>query len=238
MARGRGTASTHHSVMSWLLLSTAVLCFWNVWTSPTAAEEAASRAKYYQQKTTTTSKSLAALQVSDGSQQHLLQLQNLQGHPVVRLPPLPFGSSNSVDTHAFTFGFARPVKQEQQEQSHHGENYISHSSNQSKVSREETAKIGRKLSKQNPTSQTTQTNKKPSSIWSSPLMMVVFFVTGSLFSGGILAKWALDRFYKWEEKEREDLLAFDIAYTTTVSEIGYGSFVSDWTGGDLDKFDV
>lgn len=107
--------------------------------------------------------------------------------------------------------------------------------------KETTTSIGRssrKLSKQNPTNQMTETNnnKSPSTFWSSTLM-VVFLITGSVVSGGILAKKSLDRFYKWEEKEQEDLLAFDIAYTTTVSEIGYGSFVSDWTG-DLDKFDV
>jgi hypothetical protein len=222
--------------MNWLLLLTTVLCFWNVWTSPTAAEEAASTRAKYQQKTTTNNS--LVLQVLDGSQQHLLQLENIQGHPVVRLPPLPLGSSNSVDEFASTFGYTRVKLEQQQEQSQHDEDSTSHSSNPLKMSRDEIVNIGRKLSKQNPTYETTESSKSSSSIWSSPLMMVVFLITGSVVSGGILlAKWALDRFFKWEENEREDSLAFDIAYTTTVSEIGYGSFVSNWTG-DLDKFDV
>lgn len=227
---------THHSFMNWLLLLTAILCFWNIWTSPTAAEEASARAKYQQKTTTTASASkLLVLPVSDGSQQHLLQLQNIQGHPVVRLPPLPFGSPNSVAEIASMSGLT--PKRELQEQFH--SDSTSHSLEQSEMSRKETASIGRSsrnLSKQYPTNQTTETNNKSSSIWRSTLM-VVFLITSSVVSGGILAKRSLDRLYKWEEKEREDLLAFDIAYTTTVSEIGYGSFVSNWTG-DLDKFDV
>lgn len=39
------------------------------------------------------------------------------------------------------------------------------------------------------------------------------------------------------EDSLEDDLAFDIAYTTASSEVGYGSFVSSWAG-DLEKFDV
>jgi len=39
------------------------------------------------------------------------------------------------------------------------------------------------------------------------------------------------------EESLEDDLAFDIAYTTASSEVGYGSFVSSWAG-DLEKFDV
>ena len=62
-------------------------------------------------------------------------------------------------------------------------------------------------------------------------------ILGSVALGGVAAKRALDRVYQWEQQEQEDSLAYDIAYTTSVSEIGYGSFVSSWTG-DLDKFDV
>jgi hypothetical protein len=227
--------------MNWLLLLTSVLCFWNVWTSPTAAEEASTtRAKYHQKTltTTSTSKSLM-LAVSDGSQQHLLQLQNMQGHPVVRLPSLPLGSSNSVEEFPYSpFGLVR-TKEQEQEQSNVDSTF--HSSHLSKMSTQDAANIGplsRKLSKQNNATNhtTTETTNKSSSVWSSTLM-VVFLIIISVLSGGILAKRALDRFYKWEEKEQEDSLAFDIAYTTNVSEIGYGSFVSNWTG-DLDKFDV
>ena len=35
----------------------------------------------------------------------------------------------------------------------------------------------------------------------------------------------------------EGELAYDIAYTTSASEAGYGSFAAPWTG-DLEKFDV
>jgi hypothetical protein len=232
--------------MNWLLLLTSVLCFWNVWTSPTAAEEASTtRAKYHQKTSTTTSASASkslVLAVSDGSQQHLLQLQNMQGHPVVRLPPLPLGNSNSVEKFAYSSPFGLVRTKEQEEPSNVDSTF--HSSQLSEISTQDVASIdrlSRKLSKQNnATNQTTETNKSSSSssssVWSSSLM-IVFLITISVVSGGILAKRTLDRFYKWEEKEQEDLLAFDIAYTTTVSEIGYGSFVSNWTG-DLDKFDV
>jgi hypothetical protein len=53
----------------------------------------------------------------------------------------------------------------------------------------------------------------------------------------MMAKRALDKVHKWEQLSQEDSLAYDIAYTTTTSELGYGSFVSVWSG-DLDKFDV
>ena len=41
----------------------------------------------------------------------------------------------------------------------------------------------------------------------------------------------------FESDSIESELAYDIAYTTTPSELGYGSFATPWTG-DLEKFDV
>jgi hypothetical protein len=40
----------------------------------------------------------------------------------------------------------------------------------------------------------------------------------------------------WDRRLEHDL-AYDIAYTTSSSDIGYGSLASSW-GGDLEKFDV
>jgi hypothetical protein len=54
----------------------------------------------------------------------------------------------------------------------------------------------------------------------------------------MMAKRALDKVQKWEQQSQEDSLAYDLAYTSTMSEAGYGSFVSQWTDDDLDKFDV
>jgi hypothetical protein len=66
----------------------------------------------------------------------------------------------------------------------------------------------------------------------------VIMLLCSVLAGGLLAKRVFENAYKWELQAREDSLAYDIAYTSTTSEIGYGSFVSDWTGSSIDKFDV
>jgi len=60
----------------------------------------------------------------------------------------------------------------------------------------------------------------------------------AVLAGALSEKRTLDRWTAWEADRQEDGFAYDIAYTTTTheigygyGEIGYGSFVhSDWTG--------
>jgi hypothetical protein len=63
----------------------------------------------------------------------------------------------------------------------------------------------------------------------------------AVLGGALAAKRSLDRWVAWEADRQEDGLAYDIAYTTTTNEIGYGygSFVyTEWTGDTFDKFDL
>jgi hypothetical protein len=63
----------------------------------------------------------------------------------------------------------------------------------------------------------------------------------AVLGGALTAKRSLDRWITWEADRQEDGLAYDIAYTTTTNEIGYGygSFVySEWSGDAFDKFDL
>jgi hypothetical protein len=65
----------------------------------------------------------------------------------------------------------------------------------------------------------------------------------AVLGGALTAKRSLNQWIAWEADRQEDGLAYDIAYTSTASEIGYGlgygSFVhSEWSGDSFDKFDL
>ena len=79
------------------------------------------------------------------------------------------------------------------------------------------------------------TRSQAKSFWD---LVVLFAISGSIVTGAFYARTALEKLQRWEEQSNEDSLAYDMAYTDTVSEINYGSFVSSWDGGDLDKFDI
>lgn len=74
---------------------------------------------------------------------------------------------------------------------------------------------------------------------SSPSRLVFLCVASiSLSLGAILAKRLLDKWQRWEQQSQIDSLAYDIAYTDTFSEVGYGSFVSATWLDEANKFDV
>jgi hypothetical protein len=60
----------------------------------------------------------------------------------------------------------------------------------------------------------------------------------SVLWGALLAKRTLDTMQRWEQQLQEDSLAYDVAYTDTLSEFGYGSFDSASWSDELEKFDV
>jgi hypothetical protein len=76
--------------------------------------------------------------------------------------------------------------------------------------------------------------------WSS--WFYAFAITSSIVAGGLFAQRSLSRMDQWEQLSKEDSLAFDLAYTISVSNddvASYGSFVTDWSGDYLfDRFDV
>jgi hypothetical protein len=78
--------------------------------------------------------------------------------------------------------------------------------------------------------------------WST--WMYAIAITGSILAGGLYAKRVLDRIDRWEHLSKEDSLAYDLAYTSPYNNNNddvishYGSFVSDWSGDYLDRFDV
>jgi hypothetical protein len=100
-------------------------------------------------------------------------------------------------------------------------------------------------------------------VFVSKMAMQIYYgyyaaLLSAVLVGVLVAKRSLDKWIAWEADRQEDDLAYDIAYTSTTSEIGYGtgnrsgygnrnschgsgygSFVhSEWTGDSFDKFDL
>ena len=81
-------------------------------------------------------------------------------------------------------------------------------------------------------------------------LLLSVVIVGSVGFGALLGKKAVEMAYQWEQQKQEDMLAYDIAYTTTTTTndlLGYGPdsimFGSTmppliWEGNNLDKFDI
>jgi hypothetical protein len=70
------------------------------------------------------------------------------------------------------------------------------------------------------------------------LLTLICFV---ILPCSLLVKRAIDRYYynyKSELQAHQDNLAYDIAYTKSPTDVGYGSFHSFIWEGDLNKFDI
>jgi hypothetical protein len=205
-------------VLNLLLGLAATIALWNVWAAP--SEEV-------QSPKATMAAPLQYLSISDGTSYRLLPVETINGHKAILISPhlqqtAPSNAATASSTPIIMFA-------------QHDKNVVSTTDVSMRPETRQTTST--KNSKSFPSSRkkASRTNKRPIKAGLGTVILVA--ISGAIIAGALMAKKALDKLQKWEQQSQEDSLAYDIAYTTTTSEVGYGSFVSDWTG-DLDKFDV
>lgn len=108
-------------------------------------------------------------------------------------------------------------------------------SNESNESQQRTTESGKRSSRVNPVDRKLQPG--PSRIANIVSVSATVALILGAYSARRVMKKRQDLGGFFESDSIEDELAYDIAYTTGASEVGYGSFSSPWTG-DLEKFDV
>jgi hypothetical protein len=217
MARRFHDNNPNHSVLNLLLGLAATIALWNVWAAP--SEEV-------QSPKATMIAPLQYLSISDGTSHRLLPVETINGHKVILISPhlqkaAPSNSAAASSTPIIMFA-------------QHDEDVVSTTDvSMRPVTRQTTST---KNSKNVPSSRK-KASKRNEPIKAGLGTVILVAISGAIIAGALMAKRALDKLQKWEQQSQEDSLAYDIAYTTTTSEVGYGSFVSNWTD-DLDKFDV
>lgn len=218
MARRYHDNNPNKSVINLLLLIAAVLSLWNLWTAPSITDDI----------TTSTQDSTLTLPASsetavpyylylpDGSSVQKKSIRSLNGQDFILLHPrIPGVSSSFTNSVAATKQKASQITKDV-EQSVEGSGMIGSS---------------RRLT----TTDKTKRNKKQKKRSQTTIFLILS--SCSIIAGAVMAKAALDGVHSWEQQSKEDSLVYDMAYTESFSELGYGSFVSDWSS-DLDKFDL
>jgi hypothetical protein len=243
--------SPNYAVLNLLIGSLVVMCLWNIWVAP-ATDEVEIMPTTSTAFGNPTSLQQQYVSIYDGaSQKHVLPIQVVDGHPAVFISPQMLARSSKFDS-PIMLSLPNPNENDLNSYQNQGVAVATESNARPilqprRIQSNNNIKDKKLHAKQKPRLHTTakspprsKFSKNGSSGSNRAPQRSIFFLlalSGSALTGGVFAKRALEKLQKWEEQSNEDSLAYDMAYTDTVSEIGYGSFVTSWSN-DLDKFDV